>query len=228
MKTQIRLAAGVLAILASPLLPAAVVVSWDFDSGVEGWTSSLPVSPFTQTTVDPVAASGGFLSGTALSNNNDPQLYRTGLNLTPGAGESWVALTFRVRETQDADNIANPAQAAGIVTVFNSTGLILSLNNSSQAISSPANGTVAADGWFEVTYNISGFNPATPITQIRLDPIGGARSNSNSETANNLFEVDFIRLSDSSVIPEPSTALLAFAGALGLLRRRRQVFASLP
>ncbi|MDB4788572.1 PEP-CTERM sorting domain-containing protein, partial [Akkermansiaceae bacterium] len=59
------------------------------------------------------------------------------------------------------------------------------------------------------------------IKNIRLDPIGGAATNSNSETNGNFFAVDFIQVNDTS-IPEPSSALLSLlAGGLLFSRRRK-------
>jgi MYXO-CTERM domain-containing protein len=88
-------------------------------------------------------------------------------------------------------------------------------------------GTVAADGWFTVEVDISDLG-SSAITSIRVDPIGGAASNSGpgggaggSDTNGNTFDVDYIRLNDTAPIPEPSAALLGGLAGLLMLRRRR-------
>lgn len=212
MKKHIPIYAGLASIFAilTPLANGALVMGWEFnsDGNQEGWTLAGTTG---------VSVAGGFISGTA--SGNDPQFTQGSLSIAPGAGETWTTLTFRVRETQDAQT--NAPTAAGLVTEFSNVGLIVSINGGpSSPFSSPSNGTTAGDGWFEVEYDISGFGSGT-ITSLRVDPIGGAQSNSNSQTDGNAYDVDYIRVSDTAVIPEPSAAILGALGSLLLLRRRR-------
>lgn len=80
-------------------------------------------------------------------------------------------------------------------------------------------GVDSGDNFFTITVDISGF-AATTITQLRLDPIGGASANSNSETNGNLFEVDFVQL---NAVPEPGAFALisGFLGLFFVVARRR-------
>ncbi len=86
-----------------------------------------------------------------------------------------------------------------------------------RSITAPAEDSIAVDGWFTVTANISAVGTSA-ITSIRVDPIGGAGAATESQTTGNTFDVDFIRLNS---VPEPSTAILGALGSLMLLRRRR-------
>lgn len=218
---RILTAAGILtaSVFLTPSATAAVVISWDFnsDNNTEGWVGSPNAS-----TAD---TSGGFLSATVTG--NDPQLNLGGtINISPTSGETWTTLTFRVRETQDAQTSA--PTAAGLVTVFSGVGSANVVNGgAARTIISPTDGTVALDAWFTVEVDISALG-SDSITSIRVDPIGGAGSNSGpgggaggSDTNGNTFEVDYIRLNDTGVVPEPSTALLGSLAGLLLLRRRR-------
>ena len=185
---------------------AASVQIWNFDTGTEGWAGL-------NTTL---SASGGLVSGVA--SGNDPQMSISG-TFSPTAGETWTTLVYRYRETQDAQT--NAPTAPGLVTIYNSTGIGSVVNGGVlRPLISPANGTTAVDGWFTVEVDISGIG-AGNITSIRVDPIGGAQSNSNSETNGNSFDVDYISINDTAPIPEPSSALLAGLSLFGLLRRRR-------
>ncbi len=204
--------------LLSPLLllpmaaHSAVVASYNFNTAgnTEGWAaSSLNVSG--------LDASGGTLNGTASS--NDPQLKQSGLSLTVGSGETWDEIIFRVRETEDVDN--NPAtnDLAGTVT-FNAVGLVVVLNNTGAlTFNSGFSAVDSGDGYFTVSLDISSVAAATTITELRIDPIGGASINSNSQTQGNLFEVDSIQVTS---VPEPSTTLLGGTLLLGLALRRRR------
>jgi hypothetical protein len=148
--------------------------------------------------------------GTASS--NDPQLKIVGINLTVGAGETWDTLVFRVRETQ------NEAPAGTVA--FNAVGLASVINATAAPAVTILSGFTAVDsgdGFYTVTLDIGSFG-SVAIADLRLDPIGGASNNSNSETNANTFEVDYIRLNS---VPEPVAAWFGGFGMLMLLRRRR-------
>lgn len=192
---------------------AATIAEWNFGTDTEGWAPVVGSSALT--------ASGGLISGTATS--NDPQLSVSGLNLTLGVGQTWDQVVFRVRETAFAPHSTDGFTDGTTVNVFNPTGLVVNFNGSGAAgflYSAPASftGVDSGDGFFTVSVDVSALPAATTVTSLRFDPIGGAASNSNSETNGNTFEVDFVQL---TAIPEPSATLLLGIGALGLLRRRR-------
>jgi hypothetical protein len=73
------------------------------------------------------------------------------------------------------------------------------------------------EGWDTVSLNVTGLGVSAG-NSFRVDPIGGASSNSNSQTQGKLFEVDFIQVTS---VPEPGAALLGGLGSIGLLRRSR-------
>lgn len=189
---------------------ADIVFTWDFDTAgdFEGWSGSSQVSGF--------AVSGGLITGTAVG-GNDPQLNNTGLSLTTDpSGAEWTTLTFSYRETDEGSN----------VVPFNPTGIVVAINGGGAGgllVTSGFSFTSLGNGFTEVSADISGFSSASTITSLRVDPIGGAASNSNSETNGNFFEVDYIRVSDSlSAIPEPTSFAMLSAFGLGLLVRRRR------
>lgn len=191
----------------APSASATLIAGWEFntDGNTEGWTAppSLSISGLTST--------GGSLTGTASS--NDPQLKIEGVNFTVGEGETWDQLVFRVRETQNET-------PAGTVTAFNPVGLVAVINATAAPAITITSGFTAVDsgdGFFTVTLDVGTFGTVA-IKDLRFDPIGGAASNSNSETNGNTFEVDYIHL---YAVPEPTAALLAGIGLLTMLRRRR-------
>jgi hypothetical protein len=195
-------------LLISQFTSAELVQEYTFNSGVEGWTAAANITGLT--------ASGGVLTGTASS--NDPQLSIGSVNLTPGGGETWSTLVFRVRENQDE-------APSGFLSTFNATGLVVIANNAGGlTINNIANFSAVDSGnnFFTVTVDISSY-AATTITQLRLDPIGGAASNSVSETNGNSFEIDFVQLYDTAAVPEPGAFALisGFLGLLFVVARRR-------
>ncbi len=191
-----------------PVANAALVAAYEFtaDGNTLDWTAAT-TSSFTTT--------GGFLVGTA--SGNDPQLLITPpTSITVGAGNAWTTLEFRVREYDDA--------TSSYLTTFNSTGLVIQVNvgGTPITINSPASftaGSLDANSFFTVTADISSLGSVT-INNLRVDVIGGALSNSGSETNGNSFEVDYIRLNNNAV-PEPCAALLGGLGLIVLFRRRR-------
>ena len=187
---------------------AVTIASYEFNGANNGWTSTNIVdAPALSTTTTDVI-------GEATS--NDPQLKRVGLTLDVTSGASWDSVVFRVRETETF---------GGAPIAFDPVGLIVQINtgagNTPVTISAAAISEVdSGGGYFTVTADISGVG-TTQIKNIRLDPIGGAAANSNSETNGNFFAVDFIQVNDTS-IPEPSSALLSLlAGGLLFSRRRK-------
>jgi hypothetical protein len=193
--------------MAAPSMAATTIAEWNFNNNgdPEGWTASGSSA---------LTVASGLITGTAIG--NDPQLLSSGLNLSLSLGQTWDQLVFRVRETQDE-------APAGTVSTFNATGLVLQLNNSGAAgflygATAAFTGVASGNGFFTVSVDISSLPSNATITSFRFDPIGGAASNSNSETNGNTFEVDFVNV---TAIPEPSSALLGGLGLLCLLRRRR-------
>lgn len=199
------LAFSCLTILLPTSLSAASIFTIDFDN--DGDTEG-----FTGLNVSSLAASGGFLTGTATS--GDPRLESsTELPTSPplfslSVGETWSTISFRVRETDESLSVVTSFTPGGLVFLLNEN------NTSSGAVtfgSSGITGVDSGDGFFTVSADISTFTPSE-IRYLRLDPIGLGDAN------NNQFEVDFVRL---TTVPEPSIALLGALGMFGLVRRRR-------
>ena len=181
----------------------ALIASYDFNGTAEGWAPT-NITNLTTTATE--------ITGEA--STNDPQLKKTGLSLNVTPGATWDTVVFRVKETETS---GGPALA------FDPIGLVVQINtgagNTPVTVSS-ATAVDSGDGYFTVTMDISGVG-TTEIKNLRVDPIGGAAVNSNSETSGNFFAVDFIQVNDTS-IPEPGTALISLLAAGLLLGRRRK------
>lgn len=206
MKTSFSL---LLSFLIAPFADGAVVKAFEFESATDlnEWNTALTLN------TTGLAVSGGTINGTA--SGNDPQLRIALGGLTPSVGETWSTVEFRVRETEDL------ASGGGVVA-FNNIGIVVAVSGTGAGtFPNSATAVASGDGFYTVTQDISSFGSGA-ITTFRVDPIGGASSNSNSQTADNVFEVDYIRISDTSVIPEPSSwSLFALGTGLVALRRRR-------
>lgn len=192
---------------------AAAIGDFQFNTlgDTEGWTaranSSLPTG---------FEADGDSLNGTATGNDPIIEYFD---DLTKASTANWTTIVLRVRETGDVNGQAGTSNTVP----FNATGVLAVINEGG----SPTSGILtvnsfvdSGDGFFTVTYDISGFTADT-IDKIRIDPIGGASSNSNSQTTDNFFEIDFIQVNDDSVIPEPASLSLLGLGMLAMIRRRR-------
>ncbi|MFK7790852.1 MAG: PEP-CTERM sorting domain-containing protein [Phycisphaeraceae bacterium] len=220
-KALLALPALGLATCLSQTASAAVIGDFQFtaDGDTLGWTARTNSS-----TPADFDTAGGSLNGT-VATGNDPILdYLDGL--TKASTANWTTLILRVRETGEiveAGSSTTVIDAGPTAVPYNAVGTLAILNEGI----SPTTGVLAASsivdsgsGFFTVTYDISGFTADT-IDKIRVDPIGGAASNSNSQTSGNIFEVDFITVNDDSPIPEPSSLALLGLGGLAMMRRRR-------
>jgi len=166
--------------------PAAVVLECAFDTAgdTEGW-ADLGVG----TGNDGLTSDG--VSLTATSPGNDPQL-GYGSSLSRAADAAWDTVVFRVRETETA---------GGDPVVFDPAGVVVQINGGGKAglnLSKPAafSASEDEDGFYLVTAPIGEYAGET-IDKLRIDPIGGSTKNSNSDTAGNTWEIDFIRVTDT-------------------------------
>ncbi|WP_246114354.1 PEP-CTERM sorting domain-containing protein [Rubripirellula tenax] len=191
---------------------ADLIANFEFSGGsTEGWSVN------TNNQISGLMANSGSLVGTATG--NDPQLVLNPAGLTR-IGTSWSEVTFRVRET---DDVTDGFIGATGEPAFNTTGLIVQVNGT--IVNSGFSFAASGDNFFTVTADISSLGDAT-ISNFRIDPIGGAFSNSASETSGNFFEIDFIRVTDNAVaVPEVSSLAMmgiAAVGGAGMVWRRRK------
>jgi opacity protein-like surface antigen len=212
-KTLIPIACSLLALASSA--SAAVVLEYNFDSTVAPFTGNGQVVGLTATT----ASTGeSVLRHTSGSANADPQInLDNGVAwLAPGAGETWVSVTIRSRKFDSPDPNTDPQLFTSVQNPWDNVGTLL-INKGGGAgffnyLPSQSNGTPDANGWTITTYDVS-TRGSTPFDNLRFDFVEGG---------NHGIEVDWVRFSDTAVIPEPSSfALLGFAG-LGLLARRKR------
>ncbi|MEM6504313.1 MAG: PEP-CTERM sorting domain-containing protein [Planctomycetota bacterium] len=177
---------------------AGVIGNYQFDTpgDTEGWSVRNNISSLT--------ADGDSLNGTALS--NDPQLELNAAGLTTTT--TWDTIVFRVLEVQDED-------PAGVVSTFDPLGLNVTIDGT--IFSSGFTAVDSGDDFFTVTLDISSLGSAA-LSNIRLDPIGGAGLSTNSQTNGNTFAIDFIQITQ---VPEPSALALMGLGGLVMMRRRR-------
>ncbi len=125
---------------------------------------------------------------TALSPVADPQLKLNAPLMRPADAE-WDTVTFRIRETQTP---------GGPPIAFDPIGTVVQINNGGKnglTVSKPADFTAedSGDGFTTVTVSIAAFKNQV-IDELRIDPIGGTLKNSNSDTPDNTYEIDFIQV----------------------------------
>lgn len=199
------LAAGGLSLMMSHTVAADVISLGEFNTDGD-------VESFTRANIPTLDTASGTLNGVVSSGSDDPQLFRTfttsGGAITPAAGDTFTTLEFRVQEIDDLTGTP--------IAVFDPTGLIFIANGTilANGTANPTDFTAVASGnnFFTVTADISALG-STPINSIRLDPVGGAATRSNS------FAVDFIRV---NTVPEPASMALLGLGTLCMLGRRRK------
>ena len=136
---------AVFALVHSRPAAAAVIASYDFNTGTEGWGLL---------TVTGLTTSGGFLTGTA--SNNDPQLLKNPESISVGAGQTWDTVVFRVREF---DDVSGKYIGSAGAPAFNTIGLIVQVNGT--IINSGFTAVDSGDDFHTITANISGLADTT-------------------------------------------------------------------
>lgn len=175
---------------------AATVLDCQFNTAgdTEGW-----VDRGIGSGVPGLTADGQSL--TAISPGLDPQLKYDG-TLERAADAAWDKVTFRIRETETP---------GGPAIVFDPTGTVVQTNKGLKpqggiTIAEPSAFTLeeSGDGFYTVTVSLAAYQ-LQAIEELRIDPIGGSIKNSNSDTAGNTFEIDFIQVTDTSqaAVSEP-------------------------
>lgn len=173
----------------APLASAATVLDCQFnvEGDMEGWAD-----PGVGSGNDDLAADGDSLNGT--SPGMDPQLLRSE-PITRAADAQWDRIEFSVRERESAEGEPVRFHPKGLAVVINNgnpeeDGLTVAQFDDFTA-------EPAEDGFHVITVSIAGYAGQT-IEKLRVDPIGGSIRNSNSESVDNLYEIDFIRVYDTA------------------------------
>jgi len=196
------LTAGGLSVALGTTAPAAIVSQSDFvtSGSHDNWT-----------------AGGGAIrevSGDGLlrlrTTTNDPQLVLGVANeLTRAASSTgWTTFETLARELDEV---------GGSPVAFDPTGTLLIFNGNNLGAPDTV-GAADAGGFQLLTWDISGV-ASTTSGNIRLDFFGGPGT---TGAPNNVGELEFIRVSDNSVIPEPASLALIGVGGLTLMGRRRK------
>ncbi|MEM6799546.1 MAG: PEP-CTERM sorting domain-containing protein [Planctomycetota bacterium] len=205
-----------IAALATPA-SAAIIYDAGFNmlGDTQGWAERDPAPA--AAVINGLAADGNTLNGTAAG--NDPQLINDNLNVSKTPGFDWDSIVFRVREVQN--------EAPGGVVGFSPTGMVVQIDFGNPPVTTISSGFTAVasgsgNGFLTISVPIPSSFTNPTIVSLRIDPIGGAGAVTNSDTNGNTFEVDYIRITDTSPVPEPvSTALVGLVLASGWVMRRR-------
>ena len=120
-------------------------------------------------------------------------------------------LVNRTNLIANVGTVQNPIHVISITTQFNSPGLA----QEAQAVAGDSGGAVFSfDG---NSWELSGMMFA--VSEFEMQPGGTSSAIFGQETA--IADLSYYREEILSIIPEPSAAVLALLGGLGLFRRRR-------
>jgi|GEM_PF-5253355 len=195
------LAVAGLSLMVAHSASAAVIAQYDFDvAGTpEGWNVVNGVRQ--------VAGDGVMRVRTG---SNDPQVTRNVADELTRLPGSTNFTTFEVLSRELDEDGGSPI-------AFDPTGTVLIFGGANQGAPDTV-GAADANGFQLLTWDISSVVAATS-GNIRFDFFGGPGT---SDAPANVGEVDFIRVSDNSVIPEPASLALLGLGGMALLGRRRK------
>ncbi|MCF7817028.1 MAG: hypothetical protein K9M54_04035 [Kiritimatiellales bacterium] len=202
-------------------IPFKLTKNWEFNTAgnTEGFTTySLNSHLVGLTVTNAINGSESVLTCADIA-GNDPQFYynqgaANSALFIPAGGGKWRTLEMRLRQIN-----ANPDEVGVVSQPFNISGTLLGgfapgfINLAGITPGPFCTIEAGADNWIVATYDISSFG-TNDLRALRVDPIGGASSNSN-------FEVDYIRIYSDELnygVNEPATIISSAVVAGGLLK----------